>query len=302
MAVSQTYVLNGPTVFSFPFGVRVASDLTLELSTGGTVSPSLYTVTGAGPASTAVVVTYPTAPVSGNSLTITRRTPFTQVSTFSNDAAVSGSALNSEFVNVYRGLEDNTVSLGFDAPVQWTPFTPYTAFQSTVFATPAAGARAGETGFYTCLITHTSGATFVDPDANWQYVANVTSLIQAGLVSVFDFSLPYLLPATDPLVVLIAPNTIDISDSFVDLTEFRCFAQVPSTGAVALPVFRDTAQIATINFAAGIQQGTIAPFFTPPGNRFLFNPGQRLRVTGPAVADGTLSGVGIMFKFRLVLV
>src|SRR5690625_7133254 len=70
---TEVYELTGVRDFAFPHAVRYPNQLTLELSPGGVVPPSEYTVIGYGPSATGVTVRYPNAPVSEEiELSITR--------------------------------------------------------------------------------------------------------------------------------------------------------------------------------------------------------------------------------------
>src|SRR5690625_7098693 len=72
---TEVYELTGVRDFAFPHAVRYPNQLTLELSPGGVVPPSEYTVIGYGPSATGVTVRYPNAPVSEDiELRITRYT------------------------------------------------------------------------------------------------------------------------------------------------------------------------------------------------------------------------------------
>ncbi len=103
----QDYVLDGSRQFVFPFAVQDASDLRLQLFPGTAVPQEDYTVTGAGPASQGVTVTWPDAPTEPEvTLAIIRETPPVRVTDFPNNQAVSARALNAEFDNVYQVIVD----------------------------------------------------------------------------------------------------------------------------------------------------------------------------------------------------
>ena len=108
---TQDYVLNGTTTFTFPFAVRSASVLTLELVPGGVVSTGDYTVTGAGPTSTGVTVTYPNAPTSATTvLRITRYVQPDRATTLNGPSDVTVANLNAEFDNAYDAIADFQVA------------------------------------------------------------------------------------------------------------------------------------------------------------------------------------------------
>lgn len=108
---TQDYVLNGTTTFTFPFAVRSASVLTLELVPGGVVSTGDYTVLGAGPTSTGVTVTYPNAPTSATTvLRITRYVQPDRVTTLNGPSDITVSNLNAEFDNAYDAIDDFQVA------------------------------------------------------------------------------------------------------------------------------------------------------------------------------------------------
>ena len=103
----QDYALDGSRQFVFPFAVQDASDLRLQLFPGTAVPQEDYTVTGAGPASQGVTVTWPDAPTEPETtLAIIRDTPPARVTDFPNNQAVSARALNAEFDNVYQVIVD----------------------------------------------------------------------------------------------------------------------------------------------------------------------------------------------------
>ena len=103
----QDYVLDGSRQFVFPFPVADATDMRLQLFPGTTVPQEDYTVTGAGPASQGVTITWPDAPTDPDVvLTISRQTPPERVSDFPNNQAVSARALNAEFDTIYQILDE----------------------------------------------------------------------------------------------------------------------------------------------------------------------------------------------------
>lgn len=70
------------------------------------------------------------------------------------------------------------VSVGFNAPVVWTTATAFTAGSSTVF---------NGSGFYRCLVTHTSGVFATDlAAAKWQLIVNLAAvpLVNASQIAV----------------------------------------------------------------------------------------------------------------------
>jgi hypothetical protein len=70
------------------------------------------------------------------------------------------------------------VPVGFNAPVVWTTATAYTAGSSTVF---------NGSGFYRCLVTHTSGVFATDLAAlKWQLIVNMAAipLVAANQIAV----------------------------------------------------------------------------------------------------------------------
>lgn len=108
---TQDYVLNGTTTFTFPFAVRSASVLTLELVPGGVVSTGDYTVVGAGPTSTGVTVTYPNAPTSATTvLRITRYVQPDRATTLNGPSDITVANLNAEFDNAYDAIADFQVA------------------------------------------------------------------------------------------------------------------------------------------------------------------------------------------------
>src|SRR5690625_2460554 len=110
---TEVYELTGVRDFAFPHAVRYPNQLTLELSPGGVVPPSEYTVIGYGPSATGVTVRYPNAPVSEDiELRITRYTQPERVAAFPDDRGVTARALNAEFDNVYQSAPD------FSAPLE----------------------------------------------------------------------------------------------------------------------------------------------------------------------------------------
>src|SRR5690625_2468790 len=109
---TEVYELTGVRDFAFPHAVRYPNQLTLELSPGGVVPPSEYTVIGYGPSATGVTVRYPNAPVSEDiELRITRYTQPERVATFDDDRGVTARALNAEFDNVYQSVQDFSAQL-----------------------------------------------------------------------------------------------------------------------------------------------------------------------------------------------
>jgi len=107
--VAQSYVLTGRTTFFFPFPVRFATHITLQIEGGTTVNPADYSVTGASPSATGVTVTYPSAPADGQLLTISRIVPAKRLVTFTSDAEITAANLNAEFDNFYQILRDEGI-------------------------------------------------------------------------------------------------------------------------------------------------------------------------------------------------
>ena len=107
---SQTYTLDGPREFSFPFPVRRPEQITVEVDPGGVVPPSQYQVIGASPFATGVTIRWTGAPVDGeSSLIISRVTEPDRLSEFEQDVRVTARGLNAEFDNVYQVLQDFNV-------------------------------------------------------------------------------------------------------------------------------------------------------------------------------------------------
>ena len=107
---SQTYTLDGPREFSFPFPVRRPEQITVEVDPGGVVPPSQYQVIGASPFATGVTIRWTGAPVDGeSSLIISRFTEPDRLSEFEQDVRVTARGLNAEFDNVYQVLQDFNV-------------------------------------------------------------------------------------------------------------------------------------------------------------------------------------------------
>ena len=103
----QTYELNGVIDFYFPYPVRNAGQITVELVPGGVVAAENYEVIGAGPTATGVTVRYPDAPSSETiQLKISRYVNPSRVTAFEDDVGVTAAALNAEFDNIYMSLED----------------------------------------------------------------------------------------------------------------------------------------------------------------------------------------------------
>lgn len=104
---SQTYNLDGPKEFPFPYPVRSADQLTVEIVPGAAVAPGDYEVVGVGPTSTQVTVRYPNAPTSGGlQLKITRYVAPERVTQIDSPSDINVTNLNAEFNNVYEALTD----------------------------------------------------------------------------------------------------------------------------------------------------------------------------------------------------
>lgn len=103
--IAQSYRLVGPKEFFFPFSVRVAGHIQVQVEGLGTVSPNDYTVEGASPASRGVTVRWPNAPADGSTLTILRVVPVERVTDFKDDRPIRADDLNAEFNNIYQILE-----------------------------------------------------------------------------------------------------------------------------------------------------------------------------------------------------
>jgi len=102
--VAQSFVLTGRTDFFFPFPVRFETHITLSIDGSGTVNPADYSVIGANPSATSVVVRYPTAPADGQLLTISRVIPVQRVAILDDDTEITAAKLNAEFDNIYQIL------------------------------------------------------------------------------------------------------------------------------------------------------------------------------------------------------
>ena len=161
----QEYVLDGNRQFIFPFPVRDASDLRLQVSPGTAVPQEDYKVTGAGPASQGVTVQWSGAPTNPELiLTIIRETPPDRVTDFPNNQAVSARALNAEFDNVYAALQDLLLELWGG---EWEPETTFAL--NTVLAGP-------DGNIYRTPQLHTSSTDFNEDlsEGLWQLVAEFT--------------------------------------------------------------------------------------------------------------------------------
>ncbi|HMA79169.1 MAG TPA: hypothetical protein VKP88_08765 [Candidatus Paceibacterota bacterium] len=111
MATEQTYTLDGPTEFFFPFPVRTAGEVVVELVPGGVLPSSEYEVIGASATATGITIRYPNAPRDGNTdLTITRVTNVDRVSIFLDDLSITATALNAEFDNFLAIIQDGIVN------------------------------------------------------------------------------------------------------------------------------------------------------------------------------------------------
>lgn len=103
----QTYSLNGPTTFTFPFPVYAADEIRLQVSDGTTVTPTAYTINGIGAASAGVTVVWPDAPTDAtNTLEIIREVNIERVTNFTMAGAVRTKPLDLEFDHVYDTIED----------------------------------------------------------------------------------------------------------------------------------------------------------------------------------------------------
>src|SRR5690625_1531733 len=109
---SQTYNLDGPKEFPFPYPVRSADQLTVEIVPGAAVAPGDYEVVGVGPTSTQVTVRYPNAPTSGGlQLKITRYVAPERVTQIDSPSDINVTNLNAEFNNVYEAMTDLEASV-----------------------------------------------------------------------------------------------------------------------------------------------------------------------------------------------
>lgn len=288
MATSETYLLNGPTTFAFPHNVRTPDALTVSVIPGGTVPPSAYEVIGYGPNSTGVTIRYDAAPTDGTkNLVVSRFIPASKVTDFTSDQAVTAVGLNDEFSNIYNAIADGSLSLGFDAPVVWTPLTPYIGLQSTVIY---------DNDLYYALATHTSSATF-PPDADkWGFIADLTSLIQGELLQELVVSLPYAIPALDPVFSFIAVHSIDVDNLFL---MWQGNALAPAASDTVLTMLQNGTPFGTITFPAATATPVFASTGDPPP-RHLFNPGDVFAIIGPNTSDPSLAGVTLTLPFRLV--
>lgn len=149
---AQTYILNGVTDFAFPFQVRSASQLTVELVPGDVVSPGDYTILGTGPTATGVTVRFPNAPVSlTTQLKITRYTQPDRVSVLGAPSDLTVANLNAEFNNAYDAIADLQALLLGGARI-WATNTLYKVSDIVSYD----GSR------YLCAIEHTSGVFATD--------------------------------------------------------------------------------------------------------------------------------------------
>lgn len=287
MATSKSYNLNGPTEFPFPYPVRTADDLVLNLSLGGTVPPSSYEVVGTGANSIGVTVRYPSAPTDGTqSLTVSRITPIEAVSDFTSDQAVTARALNDEIENIYRAITDNSIALGFDPPVVWQPGLYAVSLKTTVIY---------QNALYYAIVTHTTGQTF-EPE-KWQFITYLTDLIQGMLMQELVASMPYGIPAVDPLFVFTSVHAIDVDNTFA---LWVGYALTPSTANTTLTMVINSTTIGTVTFQAGQNTPTFLSTGTPPPRHELF-PGDRFILYGPSTADATLAGVSLTMPWNMVV-
>lgn len=111
MATEQTYILDGPTDFFFPFPVRTAGQIVVSIEPGGVLPSSSYEVIGASATATGVTIRYADAPRDGlSTLRIQRRTEPLRVSQFLDDLSITARALNAEFDNILQLVQDGVIN------------------------------------------------------------------------------------------------------------------------------------------------------------------------------------------------
>ena len=111
MATEQTYVLDGPTDFFFPFPVRTPAQIVVSVEPGGVLPAASYEVIGASATATGVTIRYQDAPRDGlSTLRIARRTEPLRVSQFLDDLSITARALNAEFDNILQLVQDGVIN------------------------------------------------------------------------------------------------------------------------------------------------------------------------------------------------
>ena len=178
MSTSQTYTLDGPRDFTFPFPVRTADQITVSITPGGVLPSSEYQVIGASATANSITIRYPNAPTDGTkSLIIERRTEPQRVSTFLNDLSITATALNAEFDNVLQLIQDGILS---EFRGDWGSGEAYSGLDVVRFAP--------EGNIYLAVESHTSDDFATDlAEGKWVLVAdfetgqlNIDAALQAA--------------------------------------------------------------------------------------------------------------------------
>jgi len=163
MATEQTYVLDGPTEFFFPFPVRTDGQVVVSLIPGGVLPQSEYTVIGASATANGVTIRYPNAPRDGSvELSVVRRTEPNRVSTFLDDLSITATGLNAEFDNILQIVQDGILSTYSG---DWETAVGYAELEVVTYEP--------EGNVYICREAHTSDDFDTDlADGKWDLVAD----------------------------------------------------------------------------------------------------------------------------------
>ena len=178
MSTSQTYTLDGPRDFTFPFPVRTADQITVSITPGGVLPSSEYQVIGASATANSITIRYPNAPTDGTkSLIIERRTEPQRVSTFLNDLSITATALNAEFDNALQLIQDGILG---EFRGEWGSGEAYSELDVVRFAP--------EGNIYLAVESHTSDDFATDlAEGKWVLLAdfetgqlNIDAALQAA--------------------------------------------------------------------------------------------------------------------------
>jgi hypothetical protein len=173
----------------------------------------------------------------------------------------------------------------------WTPFTLFDGLDTFIVE---------NTGLYSVLRPHTSGATFdpgllVDDEPAlqkiWGFQPSDTSIV-------YDLEFQYngvLSDATSPLVSFLALRPFSVPASVPGL-HLAYLVVAPSTAQQVLPILHGATQIGTVTWEIGENDGTIV---IGADENFAF--GDHLYIGEPSTPDATAAGMTVALAARRII-
>lgn len=111
--LTATYTGNGvATAYSYPYYFYSSSHLVVTVEGTTQTLGTDYTVSSSGPAESGATVTFTTAPASGAAISITRVTPKTQLTDYTNNSAFPAASVENALDKMQAQIQELASSVG----------------------------------------------------------------------------------------------------------------------------------------------------------------------------------------------